>query len=232
MRRSLEVGNVGTSQSPEVRNNGIEIIDISNIFGQGRLRNALIVSSGNAAVIVHPFFVEARMQGKYINAERKAMHDRYLKRLTHSVGNYAGLGLPLIVFEEVRRMQSFEQTLSKMRLESGQVYVVPTCMAEPTPENESLEEFSKKLNGLGLQKAVVAGAYLWLDDSTLEESSFVQDLGAKIENVPTLLKKYRLSGCVGDVLNSFSRNDIYAVPAAASYPRKSYIESGAASYNW
>lgn len=172
---------------------GLEITPLNYHSGQRQLKKSLLESNGAAVIIMHPFFPEN--DDPKDTDEERFKYGNYTKRLARTAQICVNSGIPLIFFENRNQVAQLSDTLSRMSVQKGHVYVVPTFNGDPKPLHTGIDKFSRELRKMGLQKTVVLGSYLEIKD-------------------------LELNGCVGYAKEVLAKVGIDARLGVATYPRR------------
>jgi hypothetical protein len=225
MSSGAEVFGEGLNHNGEVSEltpvGGPEIVTLNNQAGYDRLQRSLLESQGKAMVVVHPFFPEGKYDLDFTESAREG-YEKYKNQLRQTVQDRLQRGMTLIVFEGLEEIDALPAALSKMGVENGPVYIVPTSNDDESPVHADINQLSQDLKELGLEKAVVLGSYLWVERSPAEGSPNLSERLANSVRVPNMIKRFKLEGCVGYIAKALLKAGIYPVISAATYPRRSY----------
>jgi hypothetical protein len=203
----VEVSEVVWDEAPQ----GVVIESLETSGNNPSLKDNLIRSNGSALIVVHPYFHDATAYAPGYPEKDLKIYEEYKERLKVSVSRYKELGLPTILLEEFYRIDSVGQSLQRMGIEDGTVYLVPTDVSSSNPLRTSLENFVDELKESGLKKAVVLGSYMWFRDYRL--SIF------DIETAPRIASKHQLDGCAGHTVATLLEAGVRGITGMATYPR-------------
>lgn len=200
---------------------GLEIMPLNNHFGQRQLRKSLLESQGIALVVVHPFFPEGD-SGLDSSGIMRLDYARYTEELKGTVRACVKRGIPLVVFETKNKIKSLPDTLLRMGVESGRVYIVPTSNGGPGPIHAGIDDFSRALKDLGMGRAVILGSYFLVKEPYSEGSRHLQEMGVDSKKLQKVVKNFGIDGCVGDLVRVFLKAGILPVIGAAAYPGRRF----------
>ncbi len=193
----------------------IRFIDLPDRMEE--LRSSLKASHGNAAIIIHPFFFKKddiyNFPNKLCYSDQE--YEKYKCRLKNSINKYTKLGLPIIVFEEKHEVSKLQQNFENIKINNGDIYLVPTFPSDPQPVGIGLSPLLREFKKIGLTRTIIAGSYLWIRNS---KNMYHEPIHDCEEHIPRNFKSYILAGCVGDALKKCLKVGINATPAFATFP--------------
>lgn len=215
--------------SPE-RSSSIKKIDLLSNEGLNSFKKALEKSGSCAAMIVHPYYPEKKLDK--MEDDEKENFELYKARLEKAVQRYQRLNLPLVIMEEESNTPCLDKILNRMGLRSRDIFVIETEEKNTDPVGRDFLALTKRLKKNGLEKAIVAGSCFWKEDlNNLDDYGYAaaKKYIPSRKNVIPLLNRYYIYGCAGSVIEDLIEADIYATPAFAVYPGR--FEDGSRG-NW
>lgn len=186
---------------------------VSKTSNWENLRKSLSQSNGKALIVVHPFYDQ-----KYLEQTEGEEHKTYKERLGRSVSKYfSEKNFTLILMEEYDRLEELWGNLSKMKIDSGSIFFVPTKVGRSEPIDQELNEFSARLKEAGLNKAIIVGTYFWPELLGVEDKRELKS-ALRGKNYPNIASKYDLDGgCVGGVISELLEAGVYTIPGRATF---------------
>ncbi len=196
------------TEIPEVR----AIVSLDTEAGWNKLRTALGQSRGAAAIAVHPF--DADISGSTYSSRHD--YGSYVNTLSTTVRRYRDLGLPLILFEEEGALAELPNTLDRMGVSNGEVFLITTGHDSPVPTKNPMSTLIRQFTDVGLQRASVVGSYLDKYDRTAYPNIYKAD---PYPEAPVIFQKYSMLGCVGILITELLTANIKATPGSATFSR-------------
>jgi hypothetical protein len=181
-----------------------------NPSAKDQLGKVLEKSGGIANVIVHPFFPIWDGDGELPEPDREDEYVAYLDNLQKTVKD---ADVPIVLYEHEPELENIATTLEALGKPTGDVFLVPTIPADPTPIYEEMEVMNDILKGRGLNAAIVSGSYF----EKFRITDYTDDRYPLIKEVPQIAKEYGFDGCVGYTIETYLEAGIVAKPGDATY---------------
>ncbi|MEK7571399.1 MAG: hypothetical protein AAB553_03920 [Patescibacteria group bacterium] len=188
----------------------VTMIELQTPAGLETFGSRIAQTNGTAAIVVHPFFPDWN-PSRFADRIYKASYENYIDLLARSTRRHRENGLPLIILEEDIVLNKLPTNLSRIGVDSGDVFVVPTHDSTPEPIQGNLTALARNLQNIGLARAVVSGSYLWVNGPKIDHFSFTPGM-------PGIYERNSFQGCVGYTINALLRAGVKTTHGVGTFP--------------
>ena len=157
---------------------------------QEELKKRVLENKGSIRIMVHPYFMsKSAEQYKHGFKNRIGIVETGFKRILETKST-----TPVFLFEDIDEIDNTKKIILPSLVSSRKsLYLVPTLPNEPVPvtgvrgehPDEAWDLFINKLKEIGVQKIVIGGMYLYVD----QDSEYLSGcLGSAIKNLRPAFK--------------------------------------------
>lgn len=196
-------------------------------------------ASGEAAVIVHPYYAAGWLSRHPISA-------LYIDELADFVTQTQEKNVPLICFEEEGKQKSLLKRLPRIK---SPLFTINTIAGDPTPaigissirdsayrddasREMLLDSRTSQMARMGVKHVLIGGRYFFIDripHNSRAYAEFSDQVGHLVSSRQWLGSNLYPNGCVGAVLKSFLRSGVEVDVASATSPARSLDDIAALS---